>query len=402
MGNNCVYCGTYFEAKRSHKKYCSDNCKQMAYFTRNGFTFSGANHSVLNGKTNSFSKEDNTLAFKEENSNVKYDSTSEPEIVKYGTEKENVKYDTEQEAVKCEKKETDFTISENTEQKTYCAPPVFEQAFLNEVKTPIRYCEPCQSSVLKQRNDSTTTKNKEEQNSISKNETHQSIDSREHLPNTKKNETPSTQEEKAPEVYQETSPEEKPYQWLSSKFIRQVEFFIASNDNTDVLKKPLRYWSHEQAKQVSWVNVRFRCLIESLIRLSNYSQIDIHTLRCISDAFGKLCNSYAYKNLPGSYPYTELIAELCANVFSMEERKKDKKTFPFKLTPQRKAQLVAVRYTIRDVVPITKFSELDFTEEQRNTANKSQIPETTEIGKDKKWRGEFEAWKRNRKQKEAA
>jgi hypothetical protein len=398
MGNNCAYCGTYFEAKRSHKKYCSDNCKQMAYFTRNGFTFSGIGNSASKNEPNS-SLQENVVT--KESANVKYDSTAEP-IVKYSTEKENVKYDKEQEAVKCEKKETDFTVSENTEQKTYCAPPVFERAFLNEIKTPIRYCAPCQSSVLKQRNESTTPEIKEEQNSTQKNETHKPTDSGKPLPDTKENETPSKQKEKAPEVYTETFPEEKPYQWLSSKFIRQVEFFIASNDNTDVLKNPLRYWSHEQAKQVSWVNVRFLCLIESVIRLSHYSQIDLHTLCCMSDAFGKLCNSYAYNNLPGSYPYTELIAELCANVFSMQERNRDKRTFSFKLTLQRKAQLVAIRYSMHDVVPSTKFSELDFTEEQANTAGKSQIPETTEVGKDKAWRGEFEAWKRNRKQKEAA
>ncbi|MCW3072016.1 MAG: recombinase family protein [Segetibacter sp.] len=36
MESNCIHCGEYFTAIRSSKKYCSDNCKQMAYFKRNG------------------------------------------------------------------------------------------------------------------------------------------------------------------------------------------------------------------------------------------------------------------------------------------------------------------------------------------------------------------------------
>ncbi len=32
----CEYCGDLFTFIRATKKYCSDNCKQMAYFTRNG------------------------------------------------------------------------------------------------------------------------------------------------------------------------------------------------------------------------------------------------------------------------------------------------------------------------------------------------------------------------------
>lgn len=37
MQKNCEYCGNHFTFQRSTRKYCSDNCKQMAYFRRNGF-----------------------------------------------------------------------------------------------------------------------------------------------------------------------------------------------------------------------------------------------------------------------------------------------------------------------------------------------------------------------------
>lgn len=37
MQKNCAYCGRSFSFQRNTRKYCSDNCKQMAYFSRNGF-----------------------------------------------------------------------------------------------------------------------------------------------------------------------------------------------------------------------------------------------------------------------------------------------------------------------------------------------------------------------------
>lgn len=37
MQKNCEYCGNHFTFQRNTRKYCSDNCKQMAYFKRNGF-----------------------------------------------------------------------------------------------------------------------------------------------------------------------------------------------------------------------------------------------------------------------------------------------------------------------------------------------------------------------------
>lgn len=39
MQRTCLYCGASFRAKRATRKYCSDNCKQLAYFKRNGMVF---------------------------------------------------------------------------------------------------------------------------------------------------------------------------------------------------------------------------------------------------------------------------------------------------------------------------------------------------------------------------
>lgn len=45
MIKQCEYCGETFVCQRISRKYCSDNCKQMAYYKRNGFTPAGEQRS---------------------------------------------------------------------------------------------------------------------------------------------------------------------------------------------------------------------------------------------------------------------------------------------------------------------------------------------------------------------
>lgn len=40
MRKRCLYCDTEIDCKRLTKKYCNDNCKQLAYFKRNGLQLS--------------------------------------------------------------------------------------------------------------------------------------------------------------------------------------------------------------------------------------------------------------------------------------------------------------------------------------------------------------------------
>lgn len=54
MQKNCAYCGNLFSFQRNTRKYCSDNCKQMAYFSRNGFTPANESHAnaIITGLQN--------------------------------------------------------------------------------------------------------------------------------------------------------------------------------------------------------------------------------------------------------------------------------------------------------------------------------------------------------------
>lgn len=64
MQRNCLYCTAPYKARRATKKYCSDNCKQLAYFKRNGMVFG------MNGTPNNL-KPVNVKEFYDNTDNVK-------------------------------------------------------------------------------------------------------------------------------------------------------------------------------------------------------------------------------------------------------------------------------------------------------------------------------------------
>src|ERR1035437_8563622 len=46
MKRDCQYCAAPFSSERASRKYCSDNCKQMVYFIRNGLVLSGVSETA--------------------------------------------------------------------------------------------------------------------------------------------------------------------------------------------------------------------------------------------------------------------------------------------------------------------------------------------------------------------
>ena len=103
MEKNCTYCNTYFTAKRDSRKYCSDNCKQMAYFKRNGL--------VLSGKTEiGFLKYETPVIVKEDT--VKYDSPL-PEV-KYEKELVKVKQEVRSDAITIDQQMIDAIVNRIT------------------------------------------------------------------------------------------------------------------------------------------------------------------------------------------------------------------------------------------------------------------------------------------------
>lgn len=336
MESTCLYCRGNFTAIRSSKKYCSDNCKQMAYFKRNGLVLSGTSETEPSLQVPIV----NVKPVTTNEVRVKYDT--EKDTVKYGNEELNVKYD------KDKRNEFEFVPLADVEEEEEVDDAEFniaDTSNIKEVKKEIQKIEPIKSSLKIERE-------QEEENKAR-------------------------------------------YKWINSNLISLIEKQYEQNSGGIKIKEPFDYWDYEDAKRIIWVNTRFRCLAEGLIKLSSYSRIDQHTLLCITDAFKRMVTSITFNKLPNDYPFKELIAELFIGLNKMLTEKGHLKMLAFKLTKERKAQLICIRHQLMNHTPEVKFSEIDFIEEKTHEEKVQQlISGKNETEKKNDWRYRYEALKK--------
>jgi hypothetical protein len=542
MEKSCLYCGTHFTPKRASKKYCNDNCKQLAYFKRNGLVLAGTNGAAIKSSMQELvpvaEKTDNV---KYDNINVKYlktesivkdvknDDETNVKAVKQSSEKLSemeiilerftknfddkleraIETIREEFKVKdqAEKNKSNFTLSEEPENALAKSEPFYVNT---KIKEPgIKYCQPCKNSLVKSKEEDNADlediENSQTSNPVLQTENHPSENTlhnkliKSHEPicslelmddnkleeteeellyeikegndeneteqeETKKeeNETNSYSEDQGkttrsqspeaerinelekqieelkflliskngkekseatiieligtensgiktlPQIEPDVVENEEDYHWIESTLIKKTENDHANNNAERLFADPVRYFGVEQIFHVKWITVRFRCLVESLLRLSNYSSIDRHTLFCVTDAFIRLAQSRVFQKLPASYPYTELIKELCFKLNKIANENRNSEKIVFRLPLERKAFLMSIRYLLIKHVPAIKFSEIDFTDEKspfelmEEKFSKRLEDEKEETRSKKGWRVRFEAEKRKEHLKNAA
>lgn len=147
---------------------------------------------------------------------------------------------------------------------------------------------------------------------------------------------------------------------------------------------PHEHWSFDSAIRVKWVSPRVRCLFESLLKLSNYPFIDRQSLFAITDAFVRLCEAKEFKEIPSNYPYSNIVKELKDKLLGILSETKDQETIRFRLTPRKKAIIMAMRYEMANYVPALKFSDLSFGDENKSEDTEDDDEENTEKENKKK------------------
>ncbi|WPV65426.1 hypothetical protein [Chitinophaga sp. LS1] len=165
-----------------------------------------------------------------------------------------------------------------------------------------------------------------------------------------------------PTALPEQQPAEAPYQWVYSRLIEQVAEYVDSGHALLLLQHPGEYWNSYTLSTVKWVSIRLRCLLENLIRLSNLPAVNYETLRAVLEAFNDIIASRHFRLLRPDYPYTNIIKELTGKLAVLAKQGKRKQTTRFRLTLNRKAELMAARHILAGLVPPARFSELEFKE----------------------------------------
>jgi hypothetical protein len=152
------------------------------------------------------------------------------------------------------------------------------------------------------------------------------------------------------------------YTYVKSRFEKLICKAFLEDDNSEKLEDPRKYWSTQTMLSIAWVNPRLRCLLESVIRLSNYATIDQHTLDCVKDALNRMQQSRTFKSLPDDYPFLEIISELALIIRKEPVMKRRDNLVRFRIPLEQKTRLIYARHVLQKITPPLKFSELHFNE----------------------------------------
>jgi hypothetical protein len=146
--------------------------------------------------------------------------------------------------------------------------------------------------------------------------------------------------------------QEMEYEGVQSKFLYDIENY------EQAMYETLRRLSSE--KNVHWVNERLRCVIENIVRLSEYAAIDREAISSLADALDKITASYSYAGLPENYPFMGIVVGLKQRLSTLLRARGN--TIPLRITFKMKAKLVGASRLLKDCVRLVKFSDLNFSE----------------------------------------
>lgn len=441
MQRNCLYCAAPYKARRATKKYCSDNCKQLAYFKRNGMVF-GINGSPDTVKpANVKELYDNTdnvkqLTVKTDNVktvtpvNVKHEVDRSPEnsqelkpVISEEQLQELIYRINESLSVKIEqavinvKKELDVKyallygtagLTQNTKKQIQVCTPVPFMSITGTAKefivkdTDQVNVKPevkdenmiltyyADKTVLESIEDFTINDKDDEPKIL------QCVEFSEEEPEQEEKQEPESElydntdnvkyDSQTPSVKHDTKNtsvqvtvkdedikelkvepaglatktaeeiKEQKYEWVQSGFIHEVWNDYQSNEEG--------FESNYDDPNAEWVNVRLRCIIENVIRLSEYAHVDKQTVDLLNQSLKSLTGSYSFNDLSSDYPYLNTIYELNERINVIAKTVKGEK-IPLRISFKLKARLVSIREQFRESIPLIDFSEMNFVEDHR-------------------------------------
>jgi len=152
---------------------------------------------------------------------------------------------------------------------------------------------------------------------------------------------------------------ENEFKPISSKFIKEVISLLKRRSIEEDLHSFIR-GNKQHFKSIAWVNVRFRCLIEVLLLVSERKRFPLIDLIEITNAFICLVKSEDFKKLPTNFLYFNIAKDLRDKLKVICIENEGVQELPLKLNRRLKIELIVYRCELRAVASKIKFSELNF------------------------------------------
>lgn len=331
MKKQCQYCQTEFIPVRNSKKFCSDRCKQLAHYARKGIEYLGRNPDQSNLGQNEIT----APTLKSENENE--------ELLLTLSDKAAPSIDLENDKIECLSL-NDTDVSALNDKENLIADNLITENISREQKLPKNDKQALPLNVKEgSMNDSVLNVNKLTERQLPKNDKEITV-------------------EREQALIEKPIKPKSTYRWVMSKFLFDISDYVTKNC---LIELRFQVWrnstSKEYIKEEIWVSLRFKCLVESLLRLSEIKRVDYPTITAVSRAFTTLLNSWQFNCLVDkTYPYKDLIRELEDKMKKYVAATRAGEEILFKMSREKKIQLIATRHLIGDFVPSIEFSELDF------------------------------------------
>jgi hypothetical protein len=143
--------------------------------------------------------------------------------------------------------------------------------------------------------------------------------------------------------------------------IKLIEDIMNNQHHLDsMIAHPYSYWDKDKALIVKWFNMRLKCILHNLIKLSYKEKVFPATLSALSEALVQMLRSNQYKFLSENYPYKFFIQQLAGKIIEITEQSINYGEIKLPLSLKRKAEFIVMLYNFSNLTPLRKFNELRF------------------------------------------
>ncbi len=147
----------------------------------------------------------------------------------------------------------------------------------------------------------------------------------------------------------------------------------------------------DKAQQVKWISTYYRCLLESVLTISNIKTVEWTDLAELTNAFTFLITTPYFKELPDNYPFIKEIVRLKDKLKAFCLESQDEEHVQLKLKIETKQDLLLQRYELSMFSKIT-FNQLQLDFQQENVKQLNKLIEEQE--REKKLVKEERPWQK--------
>ncbi len=167
--------------------------------------------------------------------------------------------------------------------------------------------------------------------------------------------------------------EEKAYTYVPCKWINQLYERFNERENEEKFTFPATAF-RDKLKQVKWVSIHYRSLLECVLTISEIKSIAWNDLAELTNAFTFLITTTYFKELPDNYPFTKNIISLKDKLKGFCLKTQGAELVQFRLKFDTKKELLLHRFELSTAFPKLSFKQLqvNFKNEQAIQSSKTK------------------------------